>query len=98
MGNTMLPIPPLVSSAIGSAAVARQAEEKIAQVKQAQNRAKEAAAAGDRFEHAVESSEAVQAIHDEDERAKQQQKKHPKRRPPVLDTPENGESHLDLKA
>jgi hypothetical protein len=94
----MLPIPPLASGVAGASAMQRQAEEKIAQVKQAQNRAKETAAAGDRFEHAVESSEAVQAIHDEDEQSRQQQKKNPKRRTAYVEEPDDGEPHLDLKA
>ena len=98
MANPMLPIPPLASGVVGASAMQRQAEEKIAQVKQAQNRAKETAATGDRFEHAVESSEAVQGIHDEDERSRQQQKKNPRRRPPSVETPEDDETHLDLKA
>jgi hypothetical protein len=93
----MLPIPPLASSAIGATAVQRQAEEKIHQQQRTQARSKETAAAGDRFEHAVESSEAIQPIHD-DERAKQQKKKDPKRRPLPFELPEEGENHLDLKA
>jgi hypothetical protein len=94
----MLPIPPLASGVAGATAMQRQAEEKIAQTKQAQNRAKETAAAGDRFEHAVESSEAVQGIHDEDEQSRQQQKKNPKRRPAHVEETDEGETHLDLKA
>lgn len=94
----MLPIPPLAASAIGAVAAQRQSEEKLQLQQRASDRAKETSPTGDRYEHSVESSEAIQPIHDEDERSQQQKKKQPKRKPFVAPQSEDGESHLDLKA
>lgn len=93
----MLPIPPLASSVIGAAAAQRQSEERLHLQQRAADRAKETAPTGDRYEHSVESSDAIQPIRDQDDRA-QQQKKKQKRKPYIGDEPDDGESHLDLKA
>lgn len=93
----MLPIPPLTSAAYAAAQV-RQTDDKVQQVRREQARAKDTTASADRFEHSVESSEELQAINPEDERAKQQSKKKPRKPKPPTDEPEQKPPHLDLKA
>ncbi len=91
----MLPIPPLASAAYGATQVQRQTEETIAQVRNAQERAKDAAAHADRYEHSVESADEVQAIHDEE--THQQPKKNKPHHKPGKDD-EEADPHLDLTA
>jgi len=93
----MLPIPPLASAAYGATQVQRQTEEKIAQVRSIQARAKDAANHADRYEHSVESSDEVQAIHDEETHQQPKQSKH-QHKPDHDADDEDGGPLLDLTA
>jgi hypothetical protein len=73
----MTQINPFVGSVVQASGVQRtQASEKDQQLRRAADVQKNAGLAGDRFEHAVESAEAVDPVHDE------QQKNPKKKRPP----------------
>ena len=96
----MTQINPFIGSILQSTTVQRaQSAEKNAHVQRAQNRSKDSAATGDKFEHQVESSDALSSIHDEDPQHPQQRKpKQPKKptTPPSGDNDQR-ESHIDVK-
>ena len=89
---------PLLNSLIAGQALQRAHEsEKERQVRRAQAVAKNAAAEGDRFERAVESDDAINPTHGDDEPHREPPEQRKKKRPPE----ENGDGeppHLDLKA
>lgn len=94
----MTQINPFVGSVVQTSGVQRtQASEKDRQLRRASDLQKNAGLASDRFEHAVESAEAVDTVHDE-------QKQDPKKkRPPNKKSrkPTDGqddEPRLDLTA
>ena len=93
----MTQINPFIGSAIQATGVQRaQSAEKDRQLRRAADLEKNAGLAGDRFEHAVESSEALQPVHDEqknDPKKKRQQHK-----PEQQEASDGPEEHLDLTA
>ncbi len=92
----MLPIPPIAYAAYAGTQSIRQTEEKTEQVKRAQTEEKDSAAAADRYEHTVESTDEVQPIHDEEQKHPEQEKhgKHHRQN----DGDEDDLEHLDLTA
>jgi hypothetical protein len=104
----MTQINPFAGSVAQSPQVQRtQAAEKDQQVRKSQDRGKDAGlAGGDTFEHQVESTDAPQPIHDEDERhqdpRRQRRPSHGTQSPP--DSAEESDDHdspppqLDLTA
>src|SRR5215218_9928273 len=98
----MSQINPFIGSILNSTTVQRaQSAEKATGVQRTQNRAKDSAMSGDQFEHQVESSDALAAIHDEDRQHPQQRNpKHPPKKPaaPASGSSEDdGPAHLDVK-
>ena len=93
----MSQINPFVGSVVQTGSVQRsQATDKDRQLRRTSDLQKNAGLSGDRFEHAVESAEALDPIHDEqknDSKKKRQQQKHPKR-----DDKQDEEPGLDLTA
>ena len=91
----MSQINPFIGSAIQASDVQRaQATDKDRHLQRSQDLKKNAGLSGDRFEHAVESSEEIDPIHDEqkqDAKKKRQSHKHPNQddsqteEPPRLD-------------
>ena len=75
----------------------RLAADKARQVRRAQTVARNVAAEGDTFEHQVESTEELSAIHDE-QHSKEQS--NPRKRPQSQNQPGEGDEppHLDVKA
>ena len=93
----MSQINPFIGSAIQATGVQRaQSAEKDRQLRRAADLQKNAGLSGDRFEHAVESSEALQPIHDEQKN--DPKKKRPQHKPQKPKDPDEPESHLDLTA
>jgi hypothetical protein len=93
----MSQINPFIGSAIQATGVQRaQSAEKDRQLRRAADLQKNAGLSGDRFEHAVESSEALQPIHDEQKN--DPKKKRPQHKPQKPEDPDEPESHLDLTA
>jgi len=92
----MTQINPFVGSVVQATGVQRsQSAEKDRQLRRAADLQKNAGLTGDRFEHAVESSEALDPVHDEqkkDPKKKRQQKKK------VQQQPDEQEPGLDLTA
>ena len=97
----MTQINPFIGSIIQSTQVQRtQSAEKDRHVQRVQTRAKDSAAAGDQFEHQVESADALSEIHDEDPRQPQQGKPRPRRKPtapPSADGEGDDKPHIDVK-
>ena len=97
----MTQINPFIGSIIQSTQVQRtQSAEKDRHVQRVQTRAKDSAAAGDQFEHQVESADALSEIHDEDPRQPQQRKPRPPRKPtapPSADGEGDDKPHIDVK-
>ncbi len=88
---------PLTGAAIpGGQAQEQLAAAKARQVRRAQTLARNVAAEGDTFEHQVESTEQLLAIHDE----QSQEQSHPRHQSRNQSRPSDGDSHprLDLKA
>ncbi len=71
--------------------------EKKRQLRRMQNLGKNAALQGDRLEHQVESSDAVQAIHDQ-ENSYQPQRRSGHRPPPPKPNADDEGEHLDVTA
>jgi hypothetical protein len=102
----MTQINPFAGSIVQSPQVQRsQADEKDQQARKNQDRSKHAGlGGGDTFEHQVESTEAPQPIHDEDERQNNPQQQQHRRSPQQpTEPPENLDDqapppHLDLTA
>lgn len=94
----MSQISPFIISAVQASGVQRMAsEEKDSQLRQAQEVRENAGHAADRFEHAVESAEAMDPLHDEAKKDSEQKKKQHKE-DPSEEEPLGDDSHLDLKA
>jgi hypothetical protein len=101
-GIDMTQINPFIGSILQSTTVQRaQSAEKDSHVQRVQNRAKDSASNSDTFEHQVESSDALSAIHDEDpQHPGQRKQKHPPQKPatsPSGESDEDGPSHIDVK-
>lgn len=93
----MTQINPLAGSILQSTQVQRQAAvEKDRQVRRRQEAVKDAGTHGDEFDHQVESSEAINPIHDEHKRQSQQSKQGPHQNPDDAD--DDSADHLDLTA
>jgi hypothetical protein len=93
----MSQINPFIGSAIQATGVQRaQSAEKDRQLRRAADLQKNAGLSGDRFEHAVESSEALQPVHDEQQN--DPKKKRPQHKPQEQENLDEPESHLDLTA
>jgi hypothetical protein len=93
----MLPIPPLASTAYAALQGVRQTEDRVEQVRRPIGEPKDPTNPADRYEHSVESSEEVQAIHDEEAKQQPGKNKHPHRQHADPDS-DDTESHLDLTA
>ena len=96
--STMSQINPFIGSAIQATGVQRsQAAEKDQQLQRGADLKKNAGLSGDRFEHAVESAEAPDPIHDEQKqnpKKKRQSAKRSQKQNPL----EDEEPRLDLTA
>ena len=94
----MSQISPFLGSAIQASDVQRaQATDKDRHLQHSQDLKKNAGLSGDRFEHAVESSEEIDPIHDEqkqDGKKKRQSNKHPHQD----DSNDEDQPRLDLTA
>jgi hypothetical protein len=90
-------IDPFIGSAIQATGVQRtQASEKDRQMRRAQDLEKNAGLTGDRFEHAVESAEALDPVHDEPK--KDPRKKRPATKQQKEEAESDQEPGLDLTA
>src|SRR5690349_17356388 len=102
----MTQINPFAGSIVQSPQVQRtQAADKDQQARKTQDRTKDAGlGGGDTFEHQVESTDAPQPIHDEDERQNNPQHQQHRRSPkqstesPEATVEQDPPSHLDLTA
>ena len=93
----MTQINPFVGSVSQASGVQRQqSADKDRQLRRATDVQKNAGLSGDRFEHAVESAEAPQQIHDEQKN--DAKKKRPQQKPPQKKQPSEEEPGLDLTA
>ena len=94
----MTQINPFVGSVVQASGVQRtQASEKDRQLRRAADLQKNSGLPGDRFEHAVESAEAVDPVHDE--RKKDPKKKRPPNKKQKKPTDaDDQEPRLDLTA
>ena len=90
---------PLTGATLQSGQVQEQlSAAKARQVRRAQTVARNVAAEGDTFEHQVESTEELSAIHDE-QQSKQQSDAHQHPQGRRKDgAPDGGDHHLDVKA
>jgi len=93
----MTQINPLTGSILQAPGVQKQqSEQKSQQLRRAADVLKNAGLMGDRFEHAVESPEALAPIHDEQKNdAKKRRQQH---KPHQEEEPEQHEPGLDLTA
>jgi len=75
----------------------RQGDDKERQIRRVQNLGKNAALQGDRLEHQVESSDALQPIHDQETpfQSNRRSRKHPQSPQPQK---QDGQDHVDLTA
>jgi predicted lipid-binding transport protein (Tim44 family) len=97
--RSMTQINPFASSILQSPVVQRQqAAEKDRQVRKAQDAEKNAALAGDRLEHQVESAEQLAAIHDEDSPDPRKRKRQSAQSRRSARDDSSDQSHLDLTA
>jgi hypothetical protein len=90
-------INPFVGSVVQTTGVQRtQAADKDRQLRKSADLQKNAGLSGDRFEHAVESSEALDPIHDEPKKDQNKKRQQPHKQ---KDAPESDEEPgLDLTA
>ncbi|HEX3357821.1 MAG TPA: hypothetical protein VHS31_12690 [Tepidisphaeraceae bacterium] len=94
----MTQINPFIGSVLQATDVQRQqSDDKDRQLRHQTDLEKNAGLLGDRFEHAVESAQAVDPIHDEQKENPRQKQQHPKKKTDE-DDDDNSESHLDLTA
>ena len=93
----MSQINPLVGSIVQATGVQRsQAADKDRQLQRSADLKKNAGLSEDRFEHAVESAEALDPVHDE-QKKDQKQKRRPNQQQTEEQSPDD-ESGLDLTA
>jgi len=81
---------------VNQQAVTRQSAAQTEHIKRAQALAKNIAASGDRFEHEIESTEKIDATHDDNQK-KQQQNQHDPDEPDTKDD-DDDQPHVDLIA
>ena len=91
---------PLIAPLAGSPQAQRTAADKERQIARAQALGKNSAAEGDRFEHTVESADALSPVGDDPARGGSQNKQERKDPRPQDDATEGdgGESRLDVTA
>jgi hypothetical protein len=95
----MSQINPFVGSILQASDVQRQqAEDKDHQAHRAADRRKDSGAAGDRYEHSVESSEEIAPIHDEEKDYPDQKRQQHAHHDDDSDDDQNEDEHLDLTA
>ena len=93
----MTQINPFTGSVLQSTQVQReQSTEKSAQVRRQQNDEKATGASGDKFDHQVESSDAVTPVHEEHKQQSQKKRQGPHQNAKPSD--EEPDPHLDLTA
>jgi broad specificity phosphatase PhoE len=84
---------------VGQQISVRQTDDKAAQIRRAQETARNIAARTDRFEHVVESTEEVDPAHDEDKKKDQKRGKSKPHPQAETDTPDDQDRpKLDLTA
>jgi hypothetical protein len=94
----MTQINPFIGSILQATDVQRQqSEDKDRQLRRKTDLEKNAGLSGDRFEHAVESTDAVDPIHDEKKEGQKKKEQHAKKQTGE-DQDGDSESHLDLTA
>lgn len=74
-----------------------QQAERAGLLQKAQDLKKNSALGGDRFEHQVEASEELSAIHDEEQR-KQQKRRPPRQSGPADEPEDDAPPHIDVTA
>ena len=92
---------PLIAPIVqGTQAQRAAAAEKERQIARAQALSKNSAAEGDRFEHTVESADALKPVGDDASKGGQPRQQQSKRQPPTDGNPDAdpGEPHLDVTA
>ena len=94
----MTPFNPITGAALPAALAQQQlAADKTRQVRRQQAAQRHLAAAADAFEHTVENTEAISAIHDEQQHEQPRRQRHARRKRKAEDNASDGEPpHIDV--